>query len=145
MYQHILIATDGSDLAQRAVDQGLNLAKQLSAKASALMVTEPFYAAVPGEAAVVYSILDYQKDTDTVAKHALAKVAEAAKSIGVDCAIKHIRDRYPSEGIVEFAEANGCDLIVMSTHGHRGLTRLLIGSQARDVITYSKVSVLVCR
>jgi nucleotide-binding universal stress UspA family protein len=79
------------------------------------------------------------------AKRILDKAAEAAKAEGVTCKGIHVKDRHPAEGIVEAAIDVGADLIVMGSHGRRGVDRLLIGSQANEVVTHSKVPVLIVR
>ena len=68
-----------------------------------------------------------------------------ASALGVECSRQHVKDQFPAEGIVETAEKLGCDLIVMASHGRRGLMRFLLGSQATKVLTHSTIPVLVCR
>jgi nucleotide-binding universal stress UspA family protein len=145
MYKHILIATDGSELAQKAVDQGLELAKALGARVTAVTVTEPWPATVVGDAVIAFPVEEYEESVAATAGKVLAAVAEAAKKQGVSCTTLHVKDRYPAEGIVDTAKAKACDLLVMSSHGRRGLTKLLLGSQAIEVLTHSSVPVLVCR
>jgi nucleotide-binding universal stress UspA family protein len=145
MYKHILIATDGSELAAKAVTAGLELAKQLGAKATAVTATEPWAAVVSGEAAFGFPPDEYEKAAAHTAGRVLSAVSDAARRIGIDCATLHARDQYPAEGILEVAKANGCDLIVMASHGRRGLSRLLLGSEAVRVLTHSTVPVLICR
>ncbi len=145
MYKHLLIATDGSDLAQRAVDQGLALAKTLNAKATVVFVTESWVTKVPGETGMTFPINDYEKGCAESAKAILGAVAELAKEQGVACETKHVRDQFPADGIIAAAKSNECDLIVMASHGRRGLSRLLLGSQANQVVTHSSVPVLIVR
>jgi nucleotide-binding universal stress UspA family protein len=145
MFKHILIATDGSELAERAAAQGFDLAKLISAKVTAVSVTEPWAAVVAGEAAFGLPPEDYEKGVIETAENVLARVADLAKTAGVDCASVHVKDRFPDEGIVAAAKDNGCDLIVMASHGRRGIARLLLGSVATRVLTLSPVPVLVCR
>lgn len=145
MYKHILIATDGSELAQKAVNQGLELAKALGAKASAVMVTEPWGAVTPGEMAIAYPVETYERDAAEHAAKCLLAVDEVAKKLGITCTTKHVSDKYPAEGILDYAKDADCDLIVMASHGRRGLSRLLMGSQAIDVLTHSSIPVLICR
>jgi nucleotide-binding universal stress UspA family protein len=144
MYKHILIATDGSDLAAKAVDTGLALARQLGAKVTAVTATEPWSAMVTGETALAFPIEDYEKAAADDAARILAAVGAAAKKQGVACDTVHVND-FPAEAIVATAKSKGCDLIVMSSHGRRGLARVLLGSQATRVLTLSTVPVLVCR
>ena len=145
MFKHVLIATDGSDLAERAASQGLELAKILQARVTAVTVTEPWTALVIGEAAFGFPPPDYEKGVLETATSVLARVAEMAKSVGLDCATVHVKDNLPDEGIIAAAKDNGCDVIVMASHGRRGLAKLLLGSVASRVLTLSPVPVLICR
>jgi nucleotide-binding universal stress UspA family protein len=144
MYEHILIATDGSELAGRAVTAGLALAKALGARVTAVTATEPWSAMVTGEPALAFPIEDYEKAAAEKAARILAAVSRAAKDAGVECRTVHVND-FPAEAIVETAQVNGCDLIVMASHGRRGLSKLVLGSQATRVLALSTVPVLVCR
>jgi nucleotide-binding universal stress UspA family protein len=146
MYKHILLTTDGSELAQKGVEQGLALAKALAAKVTAVAVSEPAAAMMMGEgAALALPIDDYEKAASAGASRSLAAVSAAAAKAGVTCEVFHVKDQYPAEGIVEAAKARGCDLIVMASHGRRGLSKLLLGSQTTRVLAHSEVPVLVCR
>lgn len=145
MYKHILIATDGSELAQKAVEQGLQLAKLTSAKATVVTVTEPWSATVSGDMVIAFPIDDYEKTTAAEAEKILSGAQTTAAKLGVTCTTQHVKDRYPAEGIIESCTAAGCDLIVMASHGRRGISRLLLGSQTNRVVTLSTVPVLVCR
>ena len=145
MYKHLLIATDGSDLAKKAAEQGLALAKALGAKVTAVTVTEPWDAVVVAEAAVVFSPDHYDESVAASAASILRGVSEAAARHGVSCETLHVKDQFPSEGIVETAKHLGCDLIVMASHGRRGVARLLLGSQANKVLTHTTIPVLICR
>jgi nucleotide-binding universal stress UspA family protein len=144
MYQHILIATDGSELAGRAVSAGLELAQALRAKVTAVTATEPWSSMVAGEAALSFPIEDYEKAAAENAARILSAVSETAGQAGVACETLHVND-FPADGIVETAKAKGCDLIVMASHGRRGLSKLILGSQASRVLALSPVPVLVCR
>lgn len=145
MYKHILIATDGSAAAEKAVDQGLALANALGARATAVVVTEPWAAMVPGEMAISFPVDDYEKGVAAHARLILDGVVQRAADKGVACETLHVKDEYPAEGIINAAKELGCDLVVMSSHGRRGLARLLLGSQTHKVVSLSGVSVLVCR
>ena len=148
MYKNILIATDGSELAHKAVSQGLTLAKTGAAKATVVTVTE-IWSALD----VAHSSQRGQKDPVGTYEAAAAASANAildsagkiAHSLGVDCKLLHVPDKHPAEGIVETADKIGADLIVIASHGRRGLTRLLLGSQTYEVVTHTKVPVLVIR
>lgn len=143
MYQHLLIATDGSELAQKAVDQGLGLAKALGARALAVHVTLPGVAV--GDQGIELPAEDYDKIAEESAGQILARVAEAARLIGVQCETLHVKHHFVAEGILEVAKERGVDLIIMSSHGRSGLERLLLGSKAYEVVTSSYHPVLICR
>jgi nucleotide-binding universal stress UspA family protein len=145
MFKHILIATDGSDLAGKAVDKGLELAGLLKAKVTVVTATEPF-TALAGDAApaFVFPIEEYEKAGEENAKRILSAASALATAKQVACKTVHVKD-FPAEAIIETAKSSGCDLIVMASHGRRGVSRLLLGSQAARVVTLSTVPVLVCR
>ena len=145
MYKHILIATDGSELARKAVTQGLALAKAVGARVTAVSVTEPWATMAPPEVLNEPFVQEFERVAADRAKRILDVVAAAAKEANVACSTLHVRDRFPAEGLLEAAASVGCDLIVMASHGRRGVAKLLLGSQATEVLTHSPVPVLVCR
>lgn len=145
MFKHLLIATDGSTIAGKAMDQGLGLAKALSAKVTVVTVTEPWATAVSGEAGMAFPVEEYEEGCAASAARIFSGCVEAAKARGVECRTLHVKDRFPADGIIETAQQQGCDLIVMASHGRRGITRLLLGSQANAVVTHSTIPVLICR
>jgi nucleotide-binding universal stress UspA family protein len=145
MFKHILIATDGSELAQKAVDQGLALAKALGAKATAVTVTPPWTTVAPEQAAFSLSVEEYERCVAENAAAILAPIAASAKAMGVACDTRHVPNLFPAEGVVSAATELGCDVIVMASHGRRGVKRLLLGSQAFEVVTHATIPVLVCR
>lgn len=145
MYKNLLIASDGSELADKAVMQGLALAKALGAKATVVTVSDPWTAFGTVELGASFPIEEYERACDEAAQKLLGVIAERAKTESVDCTTVHVKDQFPAEGILETAKAQGCDLIVMASHGRRGVSRLLLGSQANRVVTHSEIPVLVCR
>ncbi|MBX9775811.1 MAG: universal stress protein [Xanthobacteraceae bacterium] len=148
MYKRILVATDGSELANRAVAHGIALAKALNAPLSVVAVTDiwsPFEMAHDFDQRKKDPIGTYEALAATGAKRVLDKVAEMAKAQGVDCTLVHVADKRPADGIIEASKTAGADLIVMASHGRRGINRLLLGSQANEVVTTSKVPVLIVR
>ena len=145
MYKHILIATDGSDLAAKAVTSGIELAKRLGAKVTALTASEPWTAMMMGgDPGSAFPIIEYERMAADNAANILETVSSAAKTAGVACDAVHVTN-YPADAIIETAESKGCDLIVMASHGRRGIARVLLGSQAVNVLTHSTVPVLICR
>lgn len=145
MYKHILIATDGSDLAGKALAHGLSLAKALASQVTVVTVTEPWMNQVTGEAAIAFPFEDYEKAVATNAAEILSRASEAASKTGVTCTTIHVKERHPAEGIIETGKARSCDLILMASHGRRGMIKLMLGSQAHNVVTSSTVPVLICR
>ncbi len=144
MYKNILIATDGSDLSHKAVGQGLSLARALGAKVTVITITEPWSDYYAGEM-ITFPIEDYEKSAAARASSVLAGVAEIARKSGVTCDTLHVKDTHPAEGIIETAKRLGSDLIVMASHGRRGVSRMLLGSQANRVVVQSSIPVLICR
>jgi nucleotide-binding universal stress UspA family protein len=146
MYKHILISTDGSEVAQKGVDHGLALAKSLGARVTIVTVTErfPVYAGpdwIPGPAEME-AWDGRQKEWAT---KVLADVKAAADRLGVVAETVHVADAQPADAIIATANKGPCDLIVMASHGRRGLRRLLLGSQTSEVLVSSPVPVLVVR
>jgi nucleotide-binding universal stress UspA family protein len=145
MFTHLLLATDGSELAAKAVTAGLTLARDLKARVTTVTATEPWSAMVSGDdLPFTFPIAEYEKAAAESAAHILAKVAEEAGRFGLDCETVHVTD-FPADAIIATAKARGCDLIVMASHGRRGVARLLLGSQASKVLTLSTIPVLICR
>ncbi|MBU2532871.1 MAG: universal stress protein [Alphaproteobacteria bacterium] len=144
MFKHLLIATDGSELSELAVDRGLELASAVSARVTAITVTEPLPIVGSFEMTVTFPVDEYEKGAAELANRRLAQVVDKAKSMHVACETVHVKDDYPAEGILAFARKSDCDLIVMSTHSRKGLSKILLGSQANKIVTSSPIPVLVC-
>jgi nucleotide-binding universal stress UspA family protein len=142
MYRHILIATDGSELAEHGVAHGLALAKSLGAKVSVIFVMEPFSEMTGRFLEAVARYAELRKEQAT---SALDCAANAAKEAGVSCETIQVENGQPHQAIIATAEEKGCDLIVMSSHGRSGLSMLLIGSVTNKVLTHAKTPVLVCQ
>jgi len=145
MYTHLLIATDGSELADKAVAHGLVLAKALGAKVTAVTVSEPWTAFMIGEVGASFPVEEYERAGEANAAAVLGAVVKKAAAAGVACEQRYVKDQFPAEGILEAAKEARCDLIVMASHGRSGIQRLLLGSQANKVVTQSAVPVLICR
>ena len=152
MYKHILIAVDGTKPANNALVHALRLAKLSNARVTAVTVTEMWSpldmareAGAATDRTLAKPVQDFEKSAAKWAAGMLANVAEAAKKAGIPCETVHITDRDPARGIVDTAKSKKCDLIVMGSHGRRGLEKLLLGSQASKVLALSKIPVLVHR
>jgi nucleotide-binding universal stress UspA family protein len=142
MYRHILIPTDGSELADHGVAHGLALAKYVGAKTSIIFVVEPFPEMTGRFLETVARYVELRKEQAT---SVLDAAANAAKQAGVPCDTIQVENAQPHQGIIAAAEDKGCDLIVMSSHGRSGLSALLIGSVTNKVLTHAKTPVLVCQ
>ena len=142
MYQHILIPTDGSKLAEKAVTHGLSLAKSVGAKVTVIIVEEPFNWLLADGA--LEQVGKYTEQIRKLAANALNRAASAAKQAGVSCDTLQVGDAQPYKAIIETATDRGCDLIVMASHGRSGLSAIVLGSVTNKVLTYKKTPVLVC-
>ncbi len=148
MYRHILIATDGSELAGKGVEHGLALATRLQARATVLTVSEPINTGFDdglGWSAMGTSLPEFQAAREEAARKVLAAAAAQAATHGVEAQCLHVADRYAAEAIVETTERQGCDLIVMASHGRRGIAKFILGSQATRVLAHTTVPLLICR
>lgn len=148
MYKNILIATDGSDFANHAVTYGLNLAKSVGCPVTIVAVTELWSAldmALRARVGNTNPVAEYEDSVAKVAADILVSAEDSAKKQGVPCQTVHIRDVHPAEGIIRTAGSRNCDLIVMASHGRRGLQKILLGSVASEVLTHTNLPVLVVR
>jgi nucleotide-binding universal stress UspA family protein len=148
MYRSILIPTDGSALAKKAVEHGLALAKSTTATVTFVTATADWSATQMAELVergVAEPVQDYEKKAAAWANKVLAECEESARKAGVSFTTVHSKDHAPADAIVETAKSKGCDLIVMSSHGRGGFDRMLLGSVAMKVLTYSTIPVLICR
>ena len=145
MFSNILIATDGSELAAKAVEQGILFAKEIGAKITAVTVTEPFHVLSVSPSQLEYTPIEYKKHAEIQANKVLDAVSAAAKSAGVACDTLHTEHEHVYHAIIEAAEARKCDMIVMASHGLRGVSAVVLGSETVKVLTHSKIPVLVYR
>jgi nucleotide-binding universal stress UspA family protein len=136
MFTHILMPTDGSELSARAVREGMHLARSLRARVTGVCVKPNFHTAGADEA-IAREALD--------AETALEAVAEAARAADVPYSTVIERDDSPFDGIIRVAERIHCDLILMASHGRRGVRGGLLGSETQKLLTHTKIPVLVYR
>jgi nucleotide-binding universal stress UspA family protein len=145
MYKHILIPTDGSELSEMAVHQGMAFAKSINAKVTVLTVSPPFHTIAIDPMMVSDTPEQYPKDCAAAAERYLGFASKVAKAAGVPCEGRHVVDDHPYRAIIDTAAAVGCDLIFMASHGRRGVSAVILGSETVKVLTHSKIPVLVCR
>jgi len=144
MFQRILIPTDGSDITKKAVDTAIGLARSLSAKVYTISVKEPFpYSAISEmQPTPPQEFFDAQ---ERIASQRIKAVHDACTAAGLECEAHTVEALHPWEAIIEHAQRMGCDLLVMASHGRRGVSALLLGSETQKVLTHSKLPVLVVR
>jgi len=145
MFKHVLIATDGSELSRKAIHHGIGLAKAIGARATAITVTIPFRMFALNPERIPGMEESYSKQMTDVATKSLAEVEDAATAAGIHCEVVCAKDEHPYQAIIDAAKKNGCDLIVMASHGRRGISAVVLGSETVKVLTHSDIPVLVYR
>jgi len=153
MFRHILIASDGSKLSEKAVKYGLNLAKTLGAKVTGLHVIPKFHSfTYRAQMQLSYhtaltddSAAGYKAATHECARKFLQTIKQAAATGGVTCDTVETYEDQPFKAIIEVAGKKDCDLILMASHGHSGVAGVLLGSETQKVLTHSHIPVLVYR
>ncbi|MBP6599847.1 MAG: universal stress protein [Giesbergeria sp.] len=145
MYHNLLLPTDGSPLSEKSVRHGLELARTLGAKVTGFYALPEFRAFAYAGAIIEDTQAIFEGQAQTQADAALAFITTAAQEAGVPCTTAQSTHDRPYEAILQAAIDNGCDLIVMASHGRRGIEGLLMGSETQKVLTHSKIPVLVSR
>jgi nucleotide-binding universal stress UspA family protein len=145
MFKNILLPTDGSNLSQVTIQKAVQLAKSLKAEITGISV-------VPEQKYYLYQTgINVQEKEETAKQHKLqanrnlAVIETAAQDAGVPCETLFEISDHPYEAIIRVAEKRGCDLIMMASHGQRGVKGLLLGSETQKVLTHSRIPVLVFR
>ena len=147
MFTHVLVPTDGSSRSRKAIRAAALLAKSLNARITSIHVTVPFRPAavdfyMPYEEP---SLAQYNASVGKSAAKVLAQAQKACKEVGVACEILHVSDAEPHRAIIAAAKRKRCDLVVMASHGRRGIAAVVLGSETSKVLTHSKIPVLVYR
>jgi nucleotide-binding universal stress UspA family protein len=146
MYSNILIPTDGSELAGKAVQHGIALAKRIGAKVTVLTVLPPFHIFTTETQMLEDTPAQYKVRMHEHAEKTLGAVADAAQAAGVACEMVQVEHEHPYRAIIDTAESKGCNLIVMASHGRHGISAIVLGSETVKVLTHSKmIPVLVHR
>jgi nucleotide-binding universal stress UspA family protein len=148
MFKHILIPTDGSKLSAKAIRTAVRLARDTGAKVTGAYVIAPYVPPVYGEGTIyVHGVTAkrYKALSEREARKALAAIEIEARTTGIEYGSATLTAYNPWEGIIRAAKSKKCDLIVMASHGRRGLAGLILGSETTKVLTHSKIPVLVCR
>jgi nucleotide-binding universal stress UspA family protein len=145
MFKHILLPTDGSELSNAAIHSGIQFAKSINAKVTGLTVIVPSHTLILGPDTFRNNEEKYYEDSRNQAENYLAVITRAAQEAGVACDAAYVDAPFAYEAIIKVAEQRGCDLILMASHGRKGVQGLLIGSETAKVLTHSKLPVLVYR
>jgi nucleotide-binding universal stress UspA family protein len=135
MYANILIPTDGSELAGKAVNHGVALAKRIGAKVTVLTVLQAFRTFTTGTQMIEDTPAQYRTRMQQHAENSLGAVAAAAQAAGVACEMVQVEHKHPYQAIINIAGLNGCYLIVMASHGRRGISAIVLGSEIVKVLT----------
>ena len=144
MYKHILLPTDGSELSDKAIAGGLQFAKTLNATVVGVTVVEPYSYSNLSEYRPE-TLDDYEQRVMKIASERLGRVADAAARLSVEVETVTAKSYSPFEAIIETAKTRGCDVIFMASHGRRGLSAVLLGSETQKVLTHSSIPVMVYR
>jgi len=144
MYQRILFPTDGSVISSKALQQALDLAKLAGAELLVLSVKEPYPYSALSEVQPVAPQAYFDATERLASAHVKAALAAAAAA-GVKASGATVEAVHAWEAILDHAKETACDLVVMASHGRRGISALLLGSETQKVLTHSTIPVLVVR
>lgn len=147
MFKHLLIPTDGSPLAQAAVERGISFAREAGARITFFCAEHHFPKMYLGMGAITdgQALREFKNAEDSVAQDILTRCARLAEEAGVDCDSLVLASDEPHEAIIAAAGRVGADVIFMASHGYRGMKALLLGSETQKVLTHSTIPVLVYR
>jgi nucleotide-binding universal stress UspA family protein len=146
MYKHILIPTDGSATADKAVDAGFEFARETHAKVTVFTAVPEYQLPTEAEMMARRAVsLDEHERRSQVKARKILDTAAARAPAGVEVGTDYVQSDRPYSAIIEAAKRNGCDVIFIGSHGRKGLQELLHGSQTHDVLTHSDIPTLVYR
>ncbi|MGB4468911.1 MAG: universal stress protein [Azovibrio sp.] len=147
MFKHILVPTDGSQLSEDTVRRAVAFAKETGARITAFFAKPEYPVTYFGEGALIDPTTPekFAEMADQQAREVLDFVKKQCDEAGVDCQTMSTTSDIPYEAIINAAEKAGCDLIFMASHGRRGISGLLLGSETNKVLTHSRIPVLVYR
>jgi nucleotide-binding universal stress UspA family protein len=147
MFKHILVPTDGSELSRATASRAISFAKEAGARITIFFAKPEYPISYFGEGALIDPTTPekFAELADQQAAEYLGKIEQQCIAAGVECKSLAVTSDIPYEAIVEAAEQSGCDLIFMASHGRRGFSGFLLGSETNKVLTHSKVPVLVYR
>jgi nucleotide-binding universal stress UspA family protein len=144
MFERILVPTDGSDVTAKAVSAAIQLARKFGGQLHALSVKEPFPYSAMSEMQPVPP-QEFYDAQERIAAARVQAVVDATQTAGLSCSGHTVEALHPWEAIIDHAKAQNCDLIVMASHGRRGVAALLLGSETQRVLTHSPLPVLIVK
>lgn len=147
MFKHILVPTDGSELSRQTARRAISFAKEAGACVTVFHAKSEFPVTYIGEGGLVdpFTPEGFAKLVEETARQYLSEIEQMCAAAGVSCKTLSKTCNLPYEGIIQAAEESGCDLIFMASHGRRGLSALLLGSETNKVLTHTTIPVLVFR
>ena len=145
MFTRLLLPTDGSELSDIAIRKGIQFAKEINARVTGFHVLPEFHVFTYRPEMLEETREEFTRDARKRAAQYLSVIEGAANQAGVRCNTGYATSAHPHEAIIRAAEENGCDLIMMASHGRKGVHSLLIGSETHKVLTHTKIPVLVYR
>lgn len=145
MYKRILLPTDGSEASARAIQAGVDFARELGAEVVGMTATPPFRIFSMDTRMLEDTPERYATDAAARARQLLDPIEAAARAAGLSCRLEQVESDQPWQAIIDTAQRLGCDLIAMASHGRHGLSGLLLGSQTQKVLVHSAIPVLVHR
>jgi nucleotide-binding universal stress UspA family protein len=145
MFKHILLPTDGSVLSEGVIHKGIAFAKSIGARVTGFHAMPEFHVLTYHTEMLEDTKEEFARDSKAHAQKYLGVIEAAAKEAGVACATVLVTSDEPYEAIIKAAQNQGCDLIMMASHGRRGVRAVLLGSETQKVLAHSQLPVLVCR
>lgn len=147
MYKHILIPTDGSDVAEKAVAAGIEFARESGARVTLFTAVPEYRPPSEGElrAGRIVSIADHDRASEKMANGILASASRQARAARLEFDTDYAQSNRPWQAIIDAAQRHGCDAIFMASHGRRGLAAVWHGSETRQVLTHSRIPTVVLR
>lgn len=145
MFKKILVPTDGSEHSERAIRAAVNIAQQSKGSLVGLCVAQPYPYSPLSEMAIAGDAAEYESRSVALAEKHLDRIRAAAEEANVPCETLVTKSFMPSKEIIKMAKEAHCDAIVMASHGRKGLSKLILGSETQSVLAHADIPVLVCR
>ncbi len=145
MFKHLLLPTDGSAGSERAIARALELARECGVKVTGLHVVQPFHLVSHDIDMVEQTRASFEANVRARGRQYLDAIERGAEELGVEVSTRIVVADHPYRAIIDTARTAGCDLIVMASHGRRGMRAVLLGSETQKVLTHGNTPVLVLR